>query len=685
MNLMDLFVKIGVDKSDFDKGLDSASSKAASFASKIGNGIKAAAKVGAAAVTTASVAVGKLLKDSVDAYADYEQLVGGVETLFKDSADIIMGYAENAYKTAGLSANEYMETATSFSAALLQGLGGDTEKAAHITDMAISDMADNMNKMGSSWESIQNAYMGFSKQNYTMLDNLKLGYGGTKSEMERLLADAQKLSGVEYNIENLNEVYEAIHVIQQEMGITGTTAKEAATTISGSVASMKSAWQNLITGLADDNADLDTLINNVVDSAETAFNNILPVAEKALSGIGTFVEKIAPIIADKLPGIVEKVLPSLLSAATALVSGVVAALPSILQVLIEQAPIILSKLATALIDAGSVLMDTGWEMISMLAESIISALPELIPAAFQLIFDFLNNIADHMDLIIDTGVQLIDALLQGILNMVPVLVDNIPEIIMKIVSAIIEHLPDLINAGIQIIEGLIVGISSMLASLIAAVKGVVDGLIDGFKKLLGIHSPSTVMSEIGVNIIKGLIEGIKNMFGGLKDIVSQAFGSIKDGFVNKLQDAKNWGKDMIDNFTSGIKDKWNSLKDTVSSVASTVKDFLGFSEPEKGPLSNFHTYAPDMMKLFAEGIRQNEHLVTDQIAKSFDFDDMELTQNVSGSFNVSNAGASSGSFGSKTITINVYGAQGQDINELAEIIEERLSNALYRQEVGALA
>ena len=234
---------------------------------KFSSAFGAALKVGGAAIAAGAAALGKVASEAISGYADYEQLVGGVETLFADSADVVQQYASNAFKTAGLSANEYMETVTSFSASLLQSLGGDTAKAAQVGDMAISDMADNANKMGSSMESIQNAYQGFAKQNYTMLDNLKLGYGGTKTEMERLLADASKLSGVEYNIDSLSDVYEAIHVVQEEMGITGTTAKEAYETISGSLATTKAAWSNLLVGIADENADFPALINNFVESA----------------------------------------------------------------------------------------------------------------------------------------------------------------------------------------------------------------------------------------------------------------------------------------------------------------------------------------------------------------------------------------------------------------------------------
>lgn len=281
-SVFEIFAKLGLDSSDFDKGLDNAKSTLSNMGSAVGSGLGTIAKIGTAAVATASAGIAALGTMAVKGYADYEQLTGGVETLFKTSSNAVMDYANNAYKTAGLTANDYMETVTGFSASLISSLDGDTAKAAEIANMSITDMSDNANKMGTDIESIKTAYQGFAKQNYTMLDNLKLGYGGTKQEMERLLADAEKLTGQKYDISNFSDIAEAIHAIQTEMDITGTTAKEAGSTISGSVASMKSAWDNLVVGLADGNADLGQLIDNVVTSAETAFNNILPVAEQAL-------------------------------------------------------------------------------------------------------------------------------------------------------------------------------------------------------------------------------------------------------------------------------------------------------------------------------------------------------------------------------------------------------------------
>lgn len=318
MELFKLLGTIAVVNTDANKAIDDTTDKAEKAESKIG---KAFGKIGSAAVkvgkvVAAGMAVGgaalvAIGKQAVESYAEYEQLAGGVETLFKESADTVMQYAQNAYKTAGLSANEYMETVTSFSASLLQSLGGDTAKAAKLADLAITDMSDNANKMGTSMEAIQNAYNGFSKQNYTMLDNLKLGFGGTKEEMQRLLDEAEKLSGIKYDISSYADIVEAIHVIQTEMGITGTTAREASTTIQGSITSMKSAWKNLLTGLADENQNLEELFGQLVDSVVIVASNIIPRIQKLLPRLVSAVVQMAQLLAAELPAIVKSVMTSL--------------------------------------------------------------------------------------------------------------------------------------------------------------------------------------------------------------------------------------------------------------------------------------------------------------------------------------------------------------------------------------
>lgn len=281
-----------------------------------------ASKVGIAIATAAAVAIGAITKKAVDSYADWEQLVGGVETLFKNSSQKVIKYANEAYKTVRLSANEYMKNVTAFSAALLQSLGGDTEKAADVANMALTDIADNVNKMGSSYESVQLAFQGFAKQQYMLLDNLKLGYGGTKTEMERLLKDAKKITGVKYDISNLADVYSAIHVIQEQMGITGTTAKEAATTIQGSAAMMKAAYENVLTAIGS-GGDIDTVVDNLIYSLERWFDNIIPTVERSLVGIGNAFERIAPKLVQMLTTAIIKSIPTLINAVIQMVIGAV--------------------------------------------------------------------------------------------------------------------------------------------------------------------------------------------------------------------------------------------------------------------------------------------------------------------------------------------------------------------------
>lgn len=348
----------------FNKGVDNMKGGFSKLKSIAETALKGLA-IGATAVATGMVAIGK---SALDSYADYEQLIGGVETLFKNSAGIVEGYANNAYKTAGLGANAYMETVTSFSASLLQSLNGDTAKAAQVADMAITDMSDNANKMGTSMESIQNAYQGFAKQNYTMLDNLKLGYGGTKEEMQRLLTDAEKISGIKYDISNLNDVYSAIHVIQGELGITGTTAKEASTTIQGSAAAMKGAWQNLLTGMADDSQDFGQLIKNFVESVLTFGDNIIPRIEVIISGIsklvGGLVTDFLPKIIQMIPPLLQEALPIILTALQSLISSILEALPAIVQCLIDVIPQIINTITTML----PLFIDVGLKIIICLIQ-----------------------------------------------------------------------------------------------------------------------------------------------------------------------------------------------------------------------------------------------------------------------------------------------------------------------------
>lgn len=337
----------GIAKQKFDKTVSGLKS----LAKELGKVGIAAGKLLAKGIAVGVAGVGALVGKSVTNFADYEQLVGGVDTLFKASSNRVQKNAQNAFRTAGLSENEYMTTVTSFSASLIKSLGGDTLLAAKYADRAIVDMADNANKMGTDMASIQDAYQGFAKQNYTMLDNLKLGYGGTQEEMKRLLADAGKLAGQKFDIKSYADVVQAIHVIQESMGIAGTTAKEANETISGSFASMKAAWSNTLTALILGGADFDRCVDNLVDSAKVFGKNIMPAVTKALSGVGELIGELAPLIEKELPGLIKTLLPPLLKAATSLVKGVIVALPDIIRTIIDELPTILSEVWGAVKEA----------------------------------------------------------------------------------------------------------------------------------------------------------------------------------------------------------------------------------------------------------------------------------------------------------------------------------------------
>ncbi|MBQ6169794.1 MAG: hypothetical protein IJK30_07555 [Ruminococcus sp.] len=599
----------------FDTAIDKTGFKAG--ISELGSLAKKGMEVVAAATAAASGAVAVLGKQAISAYADYEQLTGGVETLFKNSASIVMGYAENAFKTAGLSANEYMETVTGFSAALISSLGGDTLKAAEIADMAITDMSDNANKMGSTMESIQNAYQGFSKQNYTMLDNLKLGYGGTKAEMERLLEDAEKLSGIHYDISSYSDIVSAIHEIQVSMDITGTTAKEAEHTISGSIGAMKSAWQNLVTGIADPKADIGKLISNFTQTASIAFKNLLPAAKQALEGIGDLIEEIAPIIAEALPDLITDVMPQLVSAGWKLVKGfgnaVIDNLPELLSVgkdalntvingiterlpdlmrrgalminslsksISDNLPLILdttvkiiSTIGKGLKDNLPLLIDAALNLIESLAEYLSESLPELVPAAIGMILQIIETLTepDNILRLVDAAIAILLGLVDGLLNSLDVMAEDLPKIVDNIVDALIVAAPKLLDAAIEII--------AKLAEYLLNPENIIKLTVAAFK--------------IVIKLAEGIVSLQDKMRSAANDLIEAFFDAIGFG------DAYRKGKEFIEDFKSGMNDAiesggfggalasgakgaWNGLKTAVNPVGSVVSAFKSLTGHARG-------------------------------------------------------------------------------------------------------
>lgn len=405
-SIFELFGSIVLDTSGAEKALAKVSKAGQKVGGVLGKGFKLAGqaalqmgKVIGAGVATVTTAMGKLVSSAMSAYASYEQLEGGVKKLFGDDAqNLAMEYARNAYRTAGLSANEYMDTVTSFSASLISSLGKDTVAAAAYADLAITDMADNANTFGTSMEDIQNAYKGFSKQNYTLLDNLKLGYGGTQKEMERLLADASKLSGVKYDISSFADIIAAIHVIQdKQQHISGTTAKEASTTISGSIGSVKAAWANLLSGLADGNQDIDQLVGNLTDSVMTAVNNIVPrlqtMAPRLVQAVQTLVSTLGP----QLPGIINSILPGMVAAATTLITGLADVLPDLLGSIIDVLPSVVKQIGGALKKLFPSLLKTFKSLIGKidfkgLGQAIGSGLRSIVTNLPQILSDIGNAI-----------------------------------------------------------------------------------------------------------------------------------------------------------------------------------------------------------------------------------------------------------------------------------------------------
>ena len=492
MNVFDLCAKISLDKSEYEKGLNDAKKSTGGFlgvfgkvgqaASAVGKGIfdvtERVVKVSAAATAAGAAAVSALTTLAVNSYANYEQLVGGVETLYKSSADTVQKYAAIAYKTAGMSANDYMETATSFAAALVSSLGGDTAAAAELANTAIGDMSDNANKMGTDMESIQNAYNGFSKQNYTMLDNLKLGYGGTKQEMQLLLDDANKLNAAQgkytkYSIDSYADVVSAIHDVQNAMGVTGTTAKEASITILGSLSAAKAAWANLVTGVADDNANFKQLISNFVDSATTVASNIIPRIEAALDGAAELIESMVPVIMDELPGLIETAIPKLAQSAVNIVQ----------------------TLVTGISTNAAQLIDSAIQIITVLGNGIYQMLPTVAQSALQIVLTLVSKLNENLPQMLDTAGQMMIAFVEGVSEHLPDIILAAESIVQTLLTYFIEHLPDIVQGAMQIgsaaVKGISDGWTAAWSGFIDMVMGMVNAIINRIK---------SAFSHIGVKI-----------------------------------------------------------------------------------------------------------------------------------------------------------------------------------------
>lgn len=560
MDLFDLVAKITLDTKDYEDKVKKSKNDAEGLGSKIGGAFKTLGKVTLAGLGAAAAGVASLTKSAVSAYADYEQLVGGIETLFEDLSWDVEQNANKAFQTAGLSANEYMETVMGFSAALnqsLQATEGNIARSADLADLAITDMADNANKMGSSMESIQNAYQGFAKQNYTMLDNLKLGYGGTKEEMERLLADAGKLANTKFDISSYADVIEAIHVIQTEMGITGTTAKEASQTISGSVASMKAAWQNLVAGVANDEADFGSLVSQFADSAATAAKNLLPRISQAVKGVGQLVSGLAPVVADALPKLVSDVLPGILSAASDM----------------------LSAFADGILESAPLLLNVALDAIMTLVEGLTDGgIDKIVDAAFKIIQTLADWLANNADKLAESAVILIVTLAEALLNPSNLghMIESALMIVLKLAEGILRATGNLLSPAYELVGTIAKGIANKFGELVNKGREIVGKVGEGIKNV--VSSAANWGKEMIGNFVQGMIDGWNN----LKQKALNVWNAIahpgkhsipKDGPF-KRDDL--WGEHMIENFMSGMQKKAPALIDAANNTAESVASAFQF-------------------------------------------------------------------------------------------------------------
>lgn len=649
------------------------SSGANSFSNAFGSTMATIGKVSGVIAMAAASGVAALTTQAVQSYSEYEQLVGGVETLFGDAQATVLDNASKAWATAGLSMNDYMESITAFAASLKQSTSDEVE-AANVANMAIIDMSDNANKMGTSMESIQNAYQGFAKQNYTMLDNLKLGYGGTKTEMERLLQDATAISGIDYSIDNLSDVFEAIHVIQTELGITGTTSVEASETITGSLSSVKAAWANVITGIADENADFGGQLDSFTKSLSAFASNMLPRIATALSGVGKLVTQIAPMIIEQLPPLLEEMLPVFIEAFNTLISSIADVLPSLLTTVI-----------TALGAALPSIVDAVLKSLAKLLDSIGQALPTMIPALVTAIVETIITILDDLPLILDAALVLIQGLADGIIAALPVLIDALPAIIKGIVTFIsqsttaimnaatillmaicdaipliiteVEKIlpdiifamvevfqkcaPDMLLASVELLSMLLVAIPDIIAALWEALPEIVDAIGKSFKE----NWPKLVENgkEMGLEVLKGFAgsEVFTNIGTRAKEIVDK----IKTTFSGYWSSFKDIGKNIIQGLIDGIKSMINNVGDAVTGVAENVanafKDFFGIASPSK----LFYSYGEFIDEGLVNGIDAGQDDVTSAMSALnnsmvTDFNDSAIVGNVHGAYAGSGANAS---------------------------------------------
>lgn len=566
MNLLDLVVKIGVD--------DKATSKVAAIGNSIKGGLATAAKAGVAALgaalASAATGVVALGKAALESYSQYEQLVGGVDKLFQDASPKLQEYAANAYQTAGMSANQYMEQATSFSAALINSLGGDTQKAADQADVAMRAMSDNVNVFGSNMEDVQNAFQGFSKQNFTMLDNLKLGYGGTKEEMQRLISDANEYAASigeasDLSIDSFSDIVTAIDLIQQKQGIAGTTAREAATTIEGSVNMAKAAWQNWVTELGKDNADMGKLTTQLVKSVTTAASNIVP-------RIAVIAGAAMTALSEQLPSAIEQLGASLSEYAPTLGASVMSLIGTVAQMAMEYAPTALLAIVGAitafLTEYAPTLLESALTMLLAIVQAITDSGPQIMAALMVVLQSLVQLCIENAPAMLDAALGLVGMLLQAIVDYGPQILQQLLLLLASLIVAIGMKVGEFFDGGGQLIEGLLMGAQAFFDQ-VAAWFGSIGDMILGAVGDLG-----SLLWDAGKSVIDGFLGGLKGAWDGVTGWFGEITASIPQIKGPPVKDAgllvEN-GELVMQGFARGIERGWASAEGALGSVAGRVQ------------------------------------------------------------------------------------------------------------------
>lgn len=562
--------KVELDDKDVGKQADKTQS---TLTSKLGGAAKsigaAALATSTAVATAATAAVASLTKQAVSTYAEFEQLEGGAKLMFGDAYDFIAKKAENAYKNVQMSQNDYLTQVNGFAVGLKTSLGGNEQAAAELADKIITAEADIVAATGRTQEEVQNAFNGVMKSNFQMLDNLGLGITPTKEGMQEVIDKVNEWNeangrATEYQMGNLADMEAALVDYVEMQGMAGYAADEGAKTITGSLEATKAAWENVISAIGEGNADkLQSAINGLVESVKNSADNLLPIVENALTGIADLVATLAPQIAEKLPSMITDALPKLLEAGVQAIKALSDGLLSSIQSLMPTATQIVVELAQMIIEMAPDIVQTGCDLIVQLALGLAQALPELIPMAVDAVLTIVDTLLDNIDMLIDAAIQLIIALADGLIQALPRLIEKAPEIIIKLVEALVRNFPKIVGAG--------------------------------------------------TDLVVKLIEGITKCWGQVISTGADIITQVKKGFSQKVQDALNWGRDLVSNFVQGIRNKFGDVKAALSDLGNLIADLIGFSEPEEGPLSNFHTFAPDMMDLYAKGIDDNIGVVEDSV------------------------------------------------------------------------